>query len=80
MRLEQIWRYARGTIYLDASALTYNFEGKPLAYVLGPEGRKGWFQGLVPWDTMADWKHPNSHHSPYGRRVATGPTAQGPQW
>jgi len=33
VRLEQIWRYSRGTIYLDASALTYNFEGGALAHV-----------------------------------------------
>jgi len=33
IRLEQVWRYSRGTIFLDASALTYTFEGKPLAYV-----------------------------------------------
>jgi len=33
VRLEQLWRYSRGTIFLDASALTYNFDDKPLAQV-----------------------------------------------
>jgi len=34
IRLEEVWRYSGpGTIFLDASALTYSFDGTPLAYV-----------------------------------------------
>lgn len=34
IRLEEVWRYpGEATIFLDASALTYSFEGMPLAHV-----------------------------------------------
>ena len=42
VRLEQVWRWARGgTIYLDASCLTYGFDGAPLGPPLGPPGADG---------------------------------------
>ena len=33
VRLEQVWRWRGGTIYLDASCLTYGFDGAKLAQV-----------------------------------------------
>ena len=34
VRFEEVWRWAgEDTLYLDASALAYSFDGKPLAYV-----------------------------------------------
>ena len=33
VRLEQVWRWRGGTIYLDASALTYGFDGAKLAEI-----------------------------------------------
>ena len=34
VRFEEVWRWAgEDTLYLDASALVYSFDGKPLAYV-----------------------------------------------
>jgi len=33
IRFEEVWRYPASTIFLDASALTYSFDGTPLAHV-----------------------------------------------